>query len=195
MEHRGSVHGPPRHSTVTFTAFHGLPPTLHGLPRIFHGRSRTLHGLPRNAAASSGLPLRSMALAIAIHTVVSTAGSTAISTAIFTAAPTAYHGKPRRPAARSRQNPRTHSQIRPRKTRGLVHGTVRVYPRIGPRNHPPQDPRTRPRAPTARLRSTAADGRGCSWKLLRLDVGGNLIIIAADVGCFTLFLFIPKPRI
>ena len=86
-EHRGSVHGPPRHSTAMSTAFNGQPPTLHGQPRTFHGFPRTLHGLPRNAAASSATPWRPVALAMAI--------STTMSTAISSAAPTAYHGKPR----------------------------------------------------------------------------------------------------
>ena len=62
-EHRGSAHGPPRHSTAISTAFHGQPRTLHGLPRTLHGLPRTFHGLPRNAAACSGTPWRPMTLA------------------------------------------------------------------------------------------------------------------------------------
>ena len=88
-EHRGSAHGPPRHSTAISTAFHGQPRTLHGLPRTLHGLPRTFHGLPRNVAASSGTPWRPMALAMAISAAISKARSTAISTAISTAS----HGK------------------------------------------------------------------------------------------------------
>ena len=65
-EHRGSAHGPPRHSTAISTAFHGQPRTLHGLPRTFHG-------LPRKAAASSETSWRPMALPMAISTAISTA--------------------------------------------------------------------------------------------------------------------------
>ena len=47
---RGSVHGPPRHSTAMSMAFHGQPRTLHGQPRTFHGFIRTphagVHGMP-----------------------------------------------------------------------------------------------------------------------------------------------------
>ena len=57
-EHRGSAHGPPRHSTAISTAFHGQPRTLHGLPRTLHGLPRKFYGLPRNAVASSGTPWR-----------------------------------------------------------------------------------------------------------------------------------------
>ena len=62
VEHRGSVRGPPRHSTAISTTFHGQPRTLHGLQRTFHGLPRTFQGLPQNAAASIETPWRPMAL-------------------------------------------------------------------------------------------------------------------------------------
>ena len=104
-KHRGSAHGPPRHSTDISTAFHGQPWTLHGLPWTPHGLPRIFHGLPRNAATSSGTPWRLMALAMAFSTAIPTARSTAIFTAISDNPRQATHGIPRQ-AAVQRKDPR-----------------------------------------------------------------------------------------